>query len=130
MPDYRRAHLPGGKVLHNRELLVRKAGGSLPYTNWIFPILKRPWASNKKAGTAGPTRFRVYKTVYDRDDALPGLPGTNNDHGTIMVVFADGTVAHLDNGWFARTGGFANDVLVYGNSNIPPNYTQSSRWEQ
>ena len=31
MPNYRRIHLPGGRVSHDRELLLRKAGGSLPY---------------------------------------------------------------------------------------------------
>ena len=65
--------------------------------------------------TARAKFFKVYKTEYERMDGM-------NDHGTIMIEFADGKVAHLDNGWFQHTGGFSSDVRVYGDSNFPPNY--------
>ena len=61
MPNYRRAHLPGGKVSHDRELLSRKAGGSLPYTYWALSLLVLAMFCSLCSVTGDPRNIRFVR---------------------------------------------------------------------
>jgi RHS repeat-associated protein len=83
--------------------------------NWMDHVVER----DSDARTKRSRFFKVAKTVYERDDRV------RNTHGTILIAFADGSKAHIDNGWFAVNAmrlSPATKNLTLGESNIPANY--------
>ncbi|MDR3108905.1 MAG: hypothetical protein LBU65_04345 [Planctomycetaceae bacterium] len=89
-------------------------------------VVRNKWLSQEGLNTQN--IFRVDKTVFIRRDGLHSSNSTliarSNDHGTLQITFKDGSVAHIDNGWFADCGQekLRDNDNIFGNSNIPSNY--------